>query len=65
MYLQLNEVKQAYRKMGPGLVRILDKAFERNDEELKHHPEKKGILNEDVSKPTLRAVYDECYDMLS
>lgn len=63
MYLQLNEVKRAYRKMGAGLVRVLDKAKERIEEELKHHPEKKVILTEDVGKATFRALYDEGWEM--
>lgn len=49
--------------MGPGLVRILDKASEKIEDELKHHPEKKVILTEDVGKATFRALYDECWEM--
>lgn len=41
MYLQLTEVKRAYKKMGAGLIRILNKVDEKIGEELKRHPEKK------------------------
>jgi hypothetical protein len=65
MYLQLNETKKAYHKMGKGLIRILDKQHEKIADELKHHPEKKIILTEDVGKPTFRALYDECWEMFT
>lgn len=51
--------------MGPGLIRILDKVAEKIEEELKHHPEKKIILTEDVGKATFRALYDECWEMFT
>ena len=65
MFLQLNDMKKQHQRMGKGLLRILDQAAERVEQELKLHPEKKAILTEDVGKATYRALYDECWDLFS
>lgn len=65
LYLQWNETQKAHKRMGAGLVRLLDEAAQRVEDELKLHPEKKTILTEDVGKPTFRALYDECWDVFT
>lgn len=64
MYLNYNEMNKAYKRMGPGVIRVLDDAFEKRDSELKLHPDKKALLTEDVGKSVFRALYDETWDML-
>lgn len=61
MFLNLESMKKSFKRLGPGLVRVLDQAHSKTEAELKLHPEKKAILTEDVTKPTFSALYEECW----
>lgn len=63
MFLGLESMKKAHKRLGVGLVRILDQATAKTAAELKLHPEKKAILTEDVTKPTFSALYEECWGL--